>query len=212
MYHISILILHTLLRNDMLRVITSQLQANDKPMEPQDNMKLRAMKTFILNFLLSSSLIILGMLMVKFSPEDILDLVSNKLERNASQFYFYSKEDPETVDIEMLCQNIKTHRTKDVTVWKTALSLTEVVPTDLDIAYHAYIVYQTEDPMGVTHYWSQEKLRHSLLMQHSTNKDDVVKRIRGHNRVGHKAWKKEPEILLRERITFDAVPQYGVLS
>jgi hypothetical protein len=53
-------------------------------------------------------------------------------------------------------------------VWKTPLDLTVVKhsPSDLNAAYHAYIVYETEDPMGVKHYWSQEKLSDRLVLQH----------------------------------------------
>ena len=122
-------------------------------------------RVLIVNLLVTTSL----MLFLKYFDLDrnIENYITgSEFVGNRSQFHFYSKAEPTTVNVDLLCSNVETHRMKEVSVWKTPLRATKMLPTDLDVAFHAYIVYETEDPMGVKHYWSQEKLKDSLVLQH----------------------------------------------
>jgi hypothetical protein len=124
---------------------------------------LQLIMMMIMNLALSS-LIVVAMLILT-NRTTLLDLLNFRFE-NSTQVHFYGKEDPRSVHVDSLCRNMETHRTREISVWKTTLDMVKQSPSDLDIAYHAYIVYETEDPMGVKHYWSQEKQRNSLLLQH----------------------------------------------
>ena len=90
----------------------------------------------------------------------VIDLMSKELSGNGTEVYLYEKKAHSAVHVGALCANMETHKTQEITVWKTPLHVTRHLPTDLDIAYHAYIVYETEDPMGVKHYWSQVSSGH----------------------------------------------------
>lgn len=184
----------------------------------KQGMKTKLQKLFMknkmtanINMVLASGLVTLMMLSV-IRLDNVLSSFSSNLSVNASHVHFYSKEDedPTNVDVDSLCQNVETHRMIEISVWKTALRNWQ--PFDGDVAWHAYMVTETEDPMGVRHFWSQEKQRHQLVLQHSTNKEDVVKMINGEERMGEKAWKPVPELLLRDSTALGAVPQYYVLS
>ena len=121
-------------------------------------------------------------------------------------FYFYMRENPRDVKISSLCQIEGTHRIREVSIWKSPIGFLESFPTDM---YHDYVVLETQDPMGVTHYWSQEKLISKILIQHSLNKSDVLYKKEGKNRIGKKAWKKEPELLRRHYFSSPRVARFS---
>ncbi|XP_063687311.1 uncharacterized protein LOC134820712 [Bolinopsis microptera] len=145
--------------------------------------------------------------------EIVTTLLTTQFKDNRSKLHFYSQN--ASVDLDSLCTNIETHTTVNIEVWKHTVSAGKaqyLLPSDMDIAYHAVMVYETQDPMGVRHYWSQEKQRTELVFQHSTNKDDVVKKMNGRKRIGEGAWQTDPKLLLRDFSAVGIVPKYFILS
>ena len=124
--------------------------------------KITIAKIMIANIFLTSSLIILTILQLtdRSLKEIMMDQAysfSSELSGNGTEVYLYGKKAHRAVDVGALCANMETHKTQEISVWKTQLNqpILRHMPTDLDVAYHAYIVFETEDPMGVKHYWSQ---------------------------------------------------------
>jgi len=130
---------------------------------------------------------------------------------NDSKIHLYLKKNPASVNVEALRKNMDTHRTTKITVCKTAQHAAGELAGDGEALNREFTVYETRDPMGVRHYWSQEKQGDRLVLQHSTSKENVIKKLTGEARSGEETLNTDPELKLQETSALGAVPRSYIL-